>query len=200
MYAYADSIKKLIDEFEKLPGVGKRTAERFAFHTLNTDRDSALKLAEAITGVKNNIRNCPVCFNLTDILPCGICASKNRDRTIICVVEQPVDVVSIEKIHGFHGLYHVLMGALSPLRGISPDDINMEALFKRVAAGGVEEVIIATDSDDEGEATSQYIVKKLKPSGIKVTRIATGIPVGATLDLLDERTLSRAIEGRREQD
>lgn len=200
MYDYADSIKQLIDEFEKLPGVGKRTAERFAFHTLNTGRDSALKLAEAITRVKNNISNCPVCFNLTDAQPCGICASRTRDRTVICVVEQPVDVVSIEKIHSFHGLYHVLMGALSPLRGITPDDINMAALFKRVADGGVEEVIIATDSDDEGEMTSQYIVKKLKPAGVRITRIATGIPVGATLDLLDEKTLSRAIEGRREQD
>ncbi len=200
MYDYADSIKKLIDEFEKLPGVGKRTAERFAFHTLNIGRDSALKLAEAIIRVKNNISNCPVCFNLTEAQPCGICASKTRDRNVICVVEQPVDVVSIEKIHSFHGLYHVLMGALSPLRGITPDDINMAALFKRVADGGVEEVIIATDSDDEGETTSQYIVKKLKPAGVRITRIATGIPVGATLDLLDEKTLSRAIEGRREQD
>ncbi len=200
MHAYAESIKKLIEEFEKLPGVGRRTAERFAFYILNSDRPQAVKLAEAITEVKDNIGNCPECFNLTDIRPCAICASKNRDRSIICVVEQPVDVVSIEKIHRFHGLYHVLMGSLSPLKGITPDDINMAELFERAKAQGVEEVIIATDSDDEGETTAQYIIKKLKPAGLKVTRIATGIPVGATLDLTDERTLSRAIEGRTEQE
>ena len=199
MHAYAESIKNLIEEFEKLPGVGRRTAERFAFYILNSERPHAVKLAEAITDVKDSIRNCPVCFNLTDTEPCAICASKTRDRNVICVVEQPVDVVSIEKIHRFHGLYHVLMGALSPLKGITPDDINMAELFKRAEAPGVEEVIIATDSDDEGETTAQYITKHLKPAGIKVTRIATGIPVGATLDLTDERTLSRALEGRMEQ-
>jgi recombination protein RecR len=200
MQEYAASIKKLIEEFEKLPGVGKRTAERFTFHILNSGRDSALELAEAIKDVKTRITHCPVCFNLTDTSPCKICSSGGRDRSIICVVEQPVDVVSIEKIHRFHGLYHVLMGALSPLKGIAPGDINIAGLLERVEKGGVEEVIIATDSDDEGETTAQYLLKKLKPAGVKITRIATGIPVGATLDLLDERTLSRAIEGRTEQD
>jgi recombination protein RecR len=200
MSYYADSVKALVDEFEKLPGVGKRTAERFAFHILNAERNSALQLAEAITNVKNNISQCPVCCNLTDVKPCKICASNGRDKSIICVVEQPSDVASIEKTHRFHGLYHVLMGVLSPLKGTTPDDINISQLLTRVKSGGVEEVIIATDPDDEGEVTSQYLVKKLKPMGVKVTRLATGIPVGSTLDLLDERTLSKAIEGRRTQD
>ncbi len=199
MYAYADAIKKLIDEFEQLPGVGRRTAERFAFHILNTEREAALSLAGAITDVKDMIKLCPVCFNLTDFLPCKICSSENRDRKAICVVEQPVDVVSIEKIERFRGVYHVLMGALSPLKGITPDDLNIAELLDRVKSGGIEEVIIATDPDYEGDATAQYLADELKPLGVKVTRLATGIPAGATLEFAGEATLRKAFEGRREQ-
>ncbi len=199
MYAYADSIKKLIEEFEKLPGVGKRTAERFAFYILNSEKEPAMKLAEAVAEVKNSILQCPVCFNLTDVTPCAVCAGKSRDRNQICVVEQPVDVVAIEKTNSFRGLYHVLMGALSPLKGVGPEDINIAGLLKRVEEGHVEEVILATDPDFEGDATAQYIAGALKGSKVKITRIATGIPAGATLEFAGEATLRKALDGRREQ-
>ncbi len=199
MYAYPEPVKTLIEEFEKLPGVGRRTAERFAFYVLNSRREEAQKLSRAVSEVKERIKQCSVCFNLTDRDPCGICASGDRDAGTICVVEQPVDVISIEKSEKYKGLYHVLMGSLSPLKGITPRDINMEQLFDRIGNTEVKEVIIATDSDDDGNTTAQYIARRLKPSCTKVTRIATGIPVGQTLEFSDSRTLSEAIEGRREQ-
>ncbi len=199
MYAYADSIKKLIEEFEKLPGVGKRTAERFAFHVLNSEKEFAMKLAEAVAEVKNSILQCPVCFNLTDVTPCAVCTGKSRDSNQICVVEQPVDVVAIEKTNSFRGLYHVLMGALSPLKGVGPEDINIAGLIKRVEEGQIEEIILATDPDFEGDATAQYITGALKKFKVKISRIATGIPAGATLEFAGEATLRKALDGRREQ-
>lgn len=200
MYAYADSVKKLIEEFEKLPGVGKRTAERFAFHILNSGGDAAAGLAGAITEVISNISRCPVCCNLTDKSPCGICASGGRDRTQVCVVEQPADVAAIERTGDFKGLYHVLMGALSPLRGIGPGAINIAPLITRVRQESIEEVILATDPDYEGDATAQYIADALKACSVKITRIATGLPAGSTLEFAGEATLRKAIEGRRSQD
>lgn len=198
MYHYSDSVAKLIDEFAKLPGVGKRSAERFAFHILKEKKDEATKLSEAITEVKERIMHCSLCHNLTDTDPCKICASPGRDKHLICVVSEPSDVVVLERTKTFKGLYHVLLGALSPLKGIQPDDLKISDLTSRIKKEKVTEVIIATDSDAEGEATSAYLTKLLKPAGVKITRPARGIPVGGTLELAGERTLARAIESRTE--
>ena len=183
-----------------MPGVGRRTAERFAFYILKLNGDDALKLALAISEVKEKIKRCSACCNLTDNDPCKICASHGRDRNTICVVEQPSDVFTIEKIGRYHGLYHVLMGSLSPLKGIMPENLNMAELYNRVKNGGIEEIIIATDSDTDGETTAQYIAKFLKPLNVKVTRLASGIPVGATLEFIDEATILKAFEGRIEEE
>ncbi len=196
MYHFADSVAKLIEEFGKLPGVGTRTAERFAFHILKEEKEDALKLAKVITEVKEKIVHCSTCNNLTDIDPCKICGSQNRDRSAICVVEQPADVIAIEKTNKFNGLYHILLGALSPLKGVEPDHLKISGIIDRIKKEKITEVIIATDSDAEGEATAFYIMKLLKPLGIKTTRPARGIPIGGTLELVDEATLARAMEGR----
>lgn len=196
MYQFSDSVARLIDEFAKLPGVGKRTAERFAFYILEEGKEEALKLAEAINEVREKITDCSVCHNLTDTDPCRICASQGRDKSIICVVEQPGDVVAIEKTHMFNGVYHVLLGSLSPLRGVLPKDLKISDLVDRVKKGKINEVIIATDSDAEGETTALYMTKLLKPLKVKTTRPARGIPVGGTLELAGEQTLAKAMEAR----
>jgi recombination protein RecR len=196
MYQFSDSVTRLINEFAKLPGVGKRTAERFAFYILEEGKEEALKLAEAINEVREKIADCSLCHNLTDTDPCRICTDPMRDKSIICVVEQPGDVVAIEKTHMFNGIYHVLLGSLSPLRGILPKDLKISDLVDRVKKGKVNEVIIATDSDAEGETTALYMTKLLKPLKVKITRPARGIPVGGTLELAGEQTLAKAMEAR----
>lgn len=198
MSMYAAPVARLIDEFEKLPGIGHKTAQRLAFHILNMPADKAFAFANAILDAKKTIHYCSVCGDLTDIDPCRVCGSQNRDRSVICVVESPRDVVAMERIREFKGLYHVLHGVISPLEGIGPDDINMKSLIKRIGEGETREVILATNPDVEGEATAMYIAKLIKPMGIKTTRIAHGLPVGGDLEYADEVTLAKSLEGRRE--
>ena len=199
MKHYPRSLNKLINEFSKLPGIGGKTAQRLAFHVLSlTDRE-AEALAESIMEAKHALHYCDVCGNLTDKEKCGICSDDSRDKTVICVVETPQDVMAMERIREYHGLYHVLHGAISPAEGIGPADINLKSLIERLQSSNeVNEVIIATNPNIEGEATAMYVARLLKPAGIKVTRIAHGIPVGGDLEYADEVTLLKAIEGRRE--
>ena len=199
MKQYPRSLNKLINELGKLPGIGGKTAQRLAFHVLSlTDRE-AETLAEAIVDAKRSMHYCSVCGNLTDKDVCGICSDNSRDKTVICVVETPQDVMAMERIREYKGTYHVLHGAISPAEGIGPADINLKSLIERLQGDSdVEEVIIATNPNIEGEATAMYIARLLKPAGIKVTRIAHGIPVGGDLEYADEVTLLKAVEGRRE--
>ncbi|HEY8421573.1 MAG TPA: recombination mediator RecR [Thermoclostridium sp.] len=198
MSMYAAPVARLIDEFEKLPGIGHKTAQRLAFHILNMPADKAYAFANAIIDAKKTIHYCSVCGDLTDTDPCRICSNHNRDRSVICVVESPRDVIAMERIREFKGLYHVLHGVISPLEGIGPDDINMKSLIKRIGEGETKEVILATNPDVEGEATAMYIAKLIKPMGVKATRIAHGLPVGGDLEYADEVTLAKSLEGRRE--
>lgn len=198
MGLFANPVAKLIEEFEKLPGIGHKTAQRLAFHVLNLSEDKVENLACAIKDAKLKTRYCSICSNLTDVDPCGICSSQSRDSSVICVVEDPRDVVAMERTKEFKGLYHVLHGTISPMEGIGPDDIKIKELLARIRDGNVQEVILATNPNIEGEATSMYISKLLKPLGIKTTRIAHGIPVGGDLEYADEVTLAKALEGRRE--
>lgn len=198
MSLFAQPINQLIEELAKLPGIGKKTAQRLAFHILSADNESALALANAIVNAKKNIRYCTKCYNLTDKNPCLICSNPKRDQKIICVVESPKDVVAMERTREFNGLYHVLHGSISPMDGIGPNDIRIKELLERLRELEVEEIIMATNSTIEGEATAMYVSKLLKPMGIKITRIAHGIPVGGDLEYADEVTLSKALEGRRE--
>lgn len=198
MSFYAAPVAKLIEEFEKLPGIGHKTAQRLAFHVLHLSNEKVENLANAIREAKQKTRYCPVCFNLTETSPCSICSSETRDRSSICVVEDPRDVVAMERTREFKGLYHVLHGAISPMEGIGPEDIRIKELLARISTGEIKEVILATNPNIEGEATSMYISKLLKPLGIKATRIAHGIPVGGDLEYADEVTLAKALEGRRE--
>ncbi len=191
-------VAKLIEEFSKLPGIGRKTAQRLAFHILNSNTDEAESLAQAIIEAKRKVKYCSVCSNITDIDPCHICTSHKRDKSMICVVEDPRDVAAMERTKDFNGLYHVLHGAISPMEGIGPDDIKIKELLKRLQTDEVKEIILATNPNIEGEATSMYISKLVKPMGIKVTRIAHGIPVGGDLEYADEITISKALEGRRE--
>ena len=199
MKQYPRSLNKLINELGKLPGIGGKTAQRLAFHVLSlTDRE-AETLADAIVEAKRSLHYCSVCGNLTDKEVCGICSDASRDKTVICVVETPQDVMAMERIREYKGTYHVLHGAISPAEGIGPADINLKSLIERLQGDSdVEEVIIATNPNIEGEATAMYIARLLKPAGIKVTRIAHGIPVGGDLEYADEVTLLKAVEGRRE--
>ncbi len=193
------TIEKLIESFAQLPGIGKKSAERIAFYILDSmDKEDAKKMAESIVDAKSKISFCPICQNLTDTTPCEICSSASRDKSVICVVENPRDVSAIEKTNEYHGLYHVLHGALSPMDGITPDDIRIKELLLRVSDNTVKEVIMATNPTVSGTATAVYISKLLQPMGVKVTRIAHGIPVGGDLEYADEITLIKAIEGRRE--
>jgi len=188
----------LVDELQKLPGIGAKSAQRLAFHLLKQPREEVDVLLAAIRDVKERITYCSRCHNITDVDPCLFCTSPNRDHRIICVVEDAHNVAAIEKTKDFNGVYHVLMGALSPLQGIGPDDLKIKSLVARAGNGDVDEVILATNPNVEGEATAIYLAKLLKPLGVKVTRIAMGVPVGSDLDYADEVTMHKAIEGRRE--
>jgi recombination protein RecR len=190
-------IERLVTELGKLPGVGRRTAQRLAFHVLRADREDALALADAIREVKDRIGLCEVCFNLADGPRCRICLDERRDPTVLCVVEEPGDVVPIERTHEFRGRYHVLGGAISPIEGIGPDQLRIKELMTRLADGAVTEVILATDPNLEGEATATYLTRFLANLGVRVTRLASGLPVGGDLEYADEVTLGRAFEGRR---
>lgn len=198
MIYYAEPVANLIDELSKLPGIGPKTAQRLAFFLLNVSSDYAKGLAKAIIDAKDKIRYCTVCSNLTDVDPCQICSSEKRDRSTICIVEEPRDVVAIERTREFKGLYHVLHGAISPMEGIGPNDIKVKELLPRLQSGDIKEVVLATNPNIEGEATAMYIAHIIKPLGIKVTRIAHGLPVGGDLEYADEVTLTKAFEGRRE--
>ena len=199
MKQYPRALNKLINELSKLPGIGGKTAQRLAFHILSLTESEATSLAESIVAAKKSLSYCSVCGNLTDQDPCLICSDANRDKSIICVVETPQDVMAMERIREYNGLYHVLHGAISPVEGIGPNDINLKSLITRLQGNSeVKEIIIATNPNIEGEATAMYISRLIKPSGIKVTRIAHGIPVGGDLEYADEVTLLKAMEGRRE--
>lgn len=194
---YPVTIEKLIESFAQLPGIGRKSAERIAFYILDSmNKQDAESMAASITEAKSKISFCPICQNLTDSVPCKICASENRDKTTICVVERPRDVSAIEKTNEYRGLYHVLHGALSPMDGVSPDDIKIKELLMRIADNNVKEVIMATNPTVSGTATAVYISKLLQPLGVEVTRIAHGIPVGGDLEYADEVTLIKALEGR----
>lgn len=195
---FAPSITKLIDELKHLPGIGQKTAQRLAFFLLRTDRDRALALADAIREAKEKIRECSVCNNITDVDPCIFCSSATRDRKTICVVEDAPNIAAIEKTREYSGTYHVLGGALSPLQGRGPEQLKIKSLIERLKGGAVEEIIIATNPTAEGEATAVYLSKLIKPLGVRVTRIAMGIPVGSDLEYADEVTMVKAMEGRRD--
>jgi recombination protein RecR len=196
--ARPDPLTKLVEQLQRLPGIGAKSAQRLAFHVLKTPREEVDRLADAMREVKDRVTYCTICSNITDVDPCFYCTDDSRDRRIICVVEEPENVTAVEKTRDFKGQYHVLMGALSPLHGVGPDDLTIRSLLKRVGGGTVEEVILATNPNVEGEATAIYIAKLLKPLGIRVTRIAMGVPVGSDLEYADEVTMQRAMEGRRE--
>ena len=191
-----EPLAKLIERFKALPGIGNKSAIRLAYHVLNMDPAEARELANAIINAKEKIGYCQVCYNLSDSDPCAICGSEARDHSIICVVEQPQDVDAIERMRDFKGVYHVLHGALSPLEGVGPDNLRVKELLSRLQGDSIKEVIMATNPNVEGEATAMYIARLLKPMGIKVTRIAHGLPVGGDLEYADEVTLSRAMENR----
>jgi recombination protein RecR len=195
---YAEPIARLISELSRLPGVGPKTAQRLAMHFVRMPREQAQKLSEAILIVKDRIGYCSICGNITDQDPCRICRDPGRDPAILCVVEEPKDLIAMEKTREFRGRYHVLGGAISPMEGIGPDDLRLKELLPRLASGEVKEVVLATGPDVEGEATALYTARLVKPLGIRVTRIAHGLPVGGDLDYVDEVTLARALEGRRE--
>lgn len=195
---YAEPLARLIEELSKMPTVGPKTAQRWAFYILRASAEDVARLAQAILDAKAKIRYCSNCFHITDVDPCAICSNPARNRALICVVEDPRDVLALERTHEYRGLYHVLHGAISPLDGIGPDDLKIAELLARVKSGEVQEVIIATNPRVEGEATAIYLAKILKPLGIKVTRIAHGLPVGGDLEYADEVTLAKALEGRRE--
>ena len=198
MAGFTPSLENLIDKFASLPSVGRKSAQRLAFRILDMSKDEVDSFIEAINNARSSIHRCRICCNFTDDETCGICSSKERDRSVICVVEDPRDVIAFEKTHEYAGLYHVLHGVISPMNDISPEDICIKELISRLGDGEVKEVIMATDPTVEGEATSMYISKLIKPLGIKVTRLAYGIPVGAELEFADEFTLIRAIEGRKD--
>ena len=198
MSFFPASLENLIDKFASLPGIGRKSAQRLAFHVLSLPDEEVRSFADAITDAKANVRCCRICQNLTEGEVCSICASDRRDKSTICVVSEPRDVLSIERGHEYNGTYHVLHGALSPMNLIGPDDIRIKELVVRVAQDEVKEVIMATNPDTEGEATAMYISRLLKPFQVRVTRLAYGIPVGSNLEFTDDATLSRAIEGRTE--
>ena len=193
-----DPLSRLIEQLQRLPGIGAKSAQRLAFHILKTPREDVDRLADAMREVKDRVTYCSVCSNITDVDPCEYCGDDARDHRVICVVEEPQNVSVVDRAGGYRGMYHVLMGALSPLQGIGPDDLKIKELLTRVGGGGVEEVILATNPNVEGEATAIYLAKLLKPLGVRVTRIAMGVPVGSDLEYADEFTMHKAMEGRRE--
>jgi recombination protein RecR len=197
------SVDNLVAQLSRLPGIGQRTAQRLAFHLLSTGKEEALALASAIGEVKERVRFCSVCGNLTEEELCAICLDQRRDRGVVCVVEQPVDVISLERTHEYRGLYHVLGGSLSPLDGVEPEHLRIDELVRRVGEGGIEEVVLATNPNMTGEATATYVAERLRRAanggpGVRVTRLASGLPVGGDLEYADEVTLGRALAGRRE--
>ena len=198
MQYFPAALQELADQFARLPGVGGKTAQRLAFHILELPIEDANAFADAIVEAKKTVHTCPVCQNLTDREICPICDDTTRDRSIVCVVAEPKDVIAMERTHEFNGVYHVLHGVISPLNHISQDDIRIKELLGRIASGGVQEVVMATNPDTEGEATAMYISRLLRPMEVKVTRLAYGVPVGSQLEYADEVTLSRALEGRQE--
>ena len=196
MSYYSPSIEKLIESFEKLPSIGSKTAARLAFYILNASEEETNEFIKSIQDAKANLKYCSQCYNITDTDPCPICSNSARDKSIICVVEDVKDVVAMERTHEFKGVYHVLHGSISPMNGVGPDDIKIKELLSRLMNGEVKEIILATNPRVEGEATAMYISKLVKPLGVKVTRIAHGIPVGGDLEYTDEVTLGKALEGR----
>lgn len=197
---YPRPILRLIDELGKLPGIGPKTAQRLAFHILKAPRADVLNLAETLIEARDKIRRCSICSNFTDEDPCAICSDPGRNRGMICVVEDPKDVMAMERTGEYNGVYHVLGGAISPMEGVGPEDLRLKELVDRVKNQGIEEVIVATNPDVEGEATAMYIARILSPFGVKVTRLARGVPVGGDLEYTDEATLARALLGRRRID
>jgi recombination protein RecR len=195
---FAAPLQRLIEEFRRLPGIGQKSAQRIAFHVLRNSRDDAARLAQAMLDVKDNLGICAECNNISDGELCSYCRDPHRDRTQVCVVEEPHNVLPIETTRTFEGMYHVLHGAISPLRGIGPEQLKIKGLLDRIAKGGVQEIILATNPTVEGEATAVYLSRLLKPLGLKTTRIAMGIPVGSDLEFADEVTISKSLENRRE--
>lgn len=198
MKEIAKPLEQLVDELKRLPGIGPKSAQRLAFYLLRQAEPDVRRLAEAILSARTSLRTCAVCHNLSDGEICGFCSSDTRDRKTICVVESAQDLLSIEKTGGFHGLYHVLGGALSPLQGVGPDQLNIKTLLSRLEQDGVREIIVATNPNAEGEATALYLAKLIKPLGVSVTRLAMGLPAGSELEYTDNVTMSRALDGRRE--
>jgi len=198
MNAFPASMKLLIEEFSKMPGIGPKSAQRLAFHILRSSKNNVETLAKAIVKVKESVRFCSTCNNLSDEETCAICNSRDRDRSVLCVVEEPNDIAAIEKAREYNGIYHVLLGSLSPLDGIGPSDLKIKELLERVKKDRFKEIIIATDFNTEGEATALYLLKQLQSSGSKLTRVAYGIPVGGDIEYADQATILKAFEGRRE--
>jgi recombination protein RecR len=197
---YAGPVQDLIDELGRLPGVGPKSAQRIAFHLLKLSTEDALRIATAIAVVKERVSFCTICFNISEGDACGICSDTRREASVVCVVEEPRDIVAVEKTGEYRGRYHVLQGAISPIEGIGPDQLRVKELLTRIEPEGIEEVILCTNPNIEGEATAMYLGRLLKPLGIRVTRIASGLPVGGDLEYADELTLGRALEGRRDVD
>ena len=192
------SFEELIDAFASLPGIGRKSAQRLAFHILSIPQEEAERFAQAVLSARKNVHTCPECQNLTDAELCPVCASHDRDKSVICVVSEPRDVLSIERSREYRGVYHVLHGALSPMNHVGPDDLRIRELLERVARGNVSEVIMATNPDTEGDATAMYLSRLLQPFGVKVTRLGFGVPVGSNLEYADDATMLKALEGRRE--
>jgi recombination protein RecR len=198
MAKFAEPMTRLIEEMKKLPGIGNKSAQRLAFHILRSSDEDAELLATAIRDVKANLHLCSICNNITDVEPCVYCGSATRNQRVICVVEEPTNIASVEKTRAYNGVYHVLHGAISPLHGVGPEHLRIGNLTRRIDTGEVDEIIIATNPTVEGEATAHYLTRLLKRSGLKITRIATGIPAGSDIEYADEVTMSKAMEGRRE--
>jgi recombination protein RecR len=191
-----NTLEQLIGNLSRLPGLGRKSASRIAYYLLRADRNYVQSLAEGIRSLKEKIRNCPICGTYTEDTPCGICRDPHRERTMLCVVEEPKDVTTIESIREYRGLYHVLMGVISPIDGVGPDDLRIEALLRRVGEEGIREIVIATNPTVEGETTAQYLIGRLKGSGVRVSKLALGLPVGGDLEFADSLTLARAFQGR----
>jgi len=198
MSKFAGPMARLIEELKKLPGVGSKSAQRYAFHILRAPEEDAEALATAIREIKASLRLCSVCNNITDVDPCVYCSSATRNQRLVCVVEEPTNIAALEKGRGYHGAYHVLHGTLSPIHGVGPEQLRIAGLLRRAESGAIDEVILATNPTIEGEATAVYLAQQLKPSRVRVTRIATGLPAGSDIEYADEVTLQRALDGRRE--